>query len=92
MIDHNVLRINWTLKIPVPLLTPGYLEPFSCTRYKEIPISIYSIVQTGKKIHEGGLKIGFLSEEYQFLIDEVVNVEPITPASKQMPIAIISFL
>jgi hypothetical protein len=92
MIDHNVLRINWTLKIPVPNLTPGYLEPFSCIRYKEIPISIYSIVQTGKKIHDGGLKNGFLSKEYQFLMDEAVNLEPIIPASKQIPIAIISFL
>jgi len=51
--------------------------------YKEIPISVYSRVQTGKKTHEGGLKTGFASRIYQSLREEAVNTEPTAPANWQ---------
>jgi hypothetical protein len=52
----------------------------------EIPIRIYSAVQTGKNTQFGGVKNGFWSPAYHVVIAGVVNNEPIMPASKGITI------
>ena len=42
------------------------------------------MVQAGPKIQLGGLKIGLCKEAYQVGMEDVVNIEPIAPASKQI--------
>ena len=46
----------------------------------DIPINVYSMVQTGPKIQLGGLKNGLLRPKYQESIAENVNKLPISPA------------
>lgn len=60
------------------------------TRYKEIPISAYNIVQTGPKIKLGGEKKGLWRVLYQKGIEEKVNIDPNTPALSQRSIENIS--
>ena len=45
---------------------------FDQTKYKETPIKINKIVQTGPKIQFGGLKNGFFKLVYHPVISEVV--------------------
>jgi len=61
------------------------------TRNREIPIVIYSNVQTGAKSHAGGLNEGFASVRYQPPTEDDVKTEPIAPADRQMTIDAASF-
>ena len=54
------------------------------TNPAEIPIKVYSIVQTGAKIQFGGLKTGFISVGYQVVIDDCVIFPEKKPMVKQM--------
>jgi hypothetical protein len=63
------------------LLGPHFLDH---TRYREIPIKINNVVQTGPKIQLGGLKDGLFKALYQELIDGVVKIAPTTPANSQI--------
>jgi len=44
----------------------------------------YSMVQTGAKTHDGGLRAGFSSVAYHVDTDDAVKKEPIPPANVQM--------
>lgn len=54
-------------------------------------MSTKSVVQTGPKTHDGGLRAGFVMSAYQPSIDGIVNIEPIIPASCDTTIAMMSF-
>ena len=56
------------------------LKPFSQTKYREIPIRVKRVIQTGPKTQFGGVKVGFCMVSYQVEIDGVVNKEPMMPA------------
>ena len=49
-----------------------------------------SVVQTGAKIHAGGLIAGLASAAYHVGIDGIVNIDPIIPADSHITIAIIN--
>ena len=40
----------------------------------------YKVVQTGAKIHPGGLNVGFINNEYQGSLNPIVAILPITDA------------
>jgi hypothetical protein len=50
-------------------------------KYKEIPINVYKVVQTGPKIQFGGEKKGLFKYWYQSVIAEKVKIDPIKPAN-----------
>ena len=60
------------------------------TKYKEIPMSKYKIVQTGPKIAFGGLKLGFFNLLYHLSMAFIVKTEPIIPANSHRSIETIS--
>ena len=57
------------------------LNPFSQTRYSDIPIIRYNTIQTGPNTKLGGLNDGFTKVLYQVGIDETVKNDPIMPAN-----------
>jgi hypothetical protein len=57
-----------------------------------MPISIYSIVQTGAKIQLGGLNKGLLAAAYQPLTPDDVNSPDIVPTRSGIKIEIKSFI
>ncbi len=77
-IDHNVLRASCIAKMDFALRS----APFVSAIYKDIPISMYKIVQTGPNNQFGGLKNGLFSVEYQLSIDVIVKMLPINPAAR----------
>lgn len=91
IIDQKVFKTNCIKKILNATLTSLFSKPFFQIRKADIPISTKSVVQTGPKTHEGGLRAGFIIAEYQPSIDGVVNIEPIIPASCDTTIAMMSF-
>jgi hypothetical protein len=84
--DQRALTASWAEKTATPCRTARFSSPFCTTRYREIPIRIYSAVQTGPNTQFGGVKNGFWSPAYHVVIAGVVNNEPITPASKGITI------
>lgn len=54
------------------------------TRKSEIPIRIYSVVQTGPKTQFGGVTDGFTRDGYQSAIDCEVRTDPTSPAANGM--------
>jgi len=54
--------------------------PCRQTRYADIPISVYKIVQTGPNIQFGPLKNGYFKESYHIGIAEIIKIAPINPA------------
>jgi len=56
------------------------------------PIKANNIVQTGAKIHAGGLIAGLASAAYQVGMEGMVKIEPIIPADSHIAIAIINFI
>lgn len=55
-----------------------------------MPISANRVVQTGANTHAGGLSAGFTIPAYQPAIDDVVNTEPMMPASSETTMATMS--
>ena len=77
--DHNMFNTNW-----IPNTNNKYslpTKPSLITKYKEIPIKAYKVIQTGPKSHEGGLDDGFINVTYHVETDLEVNIEPIMPAN-----------
>lgn len=79
--DQREFAINCQTNMFTATFTSFFLNPLAKIKYKLIPIKIYKIVQTGPKIHDGGLNEGFVSAAYQVGIAEKVKIEPITPAA-----------
>jgi hypothetical protein len=84
--DQMALTASWAENMATPCRTALFSSPFCSIRYREIPIRIYSAVQTGPNTQFGGVKNGFSSRAYHVVIAGVVNNEPIMPASKGMTI------
>ena len=80
IIDQNKLSINWIKNNFITLIFSFFFEIHK--KYREIPIRIYKIVQTGPKIQFGGLKKGLFSTAYHAGIDETVKTEPATPTER----------
>ena len=89
--DHNILSNNWIPNKVKAILACFFLKPFSQTKYNEMPIKTYNVIQTGPKIQLGGLKIGFCKVRYQVETELEVNTEPIKAASKGIKIDITNF-
>lgn len=92
IIDHKTLNrscIAKTERANFFLLESALL--FTYTKKAAVPIRANRITHTGPKIQFGGLNLGLLKLPYQFETEEIVKKEPITPASSQIPIAIINF-
>lgn len=75
-IDHNEFKINCP-----PKIIKAVLFFLSQTRYKEIPINRYNVIQTGPKIQFGGLKLGLFKVINQVETEDEVKKEPIIPAN-----------
>lgn len=82
-IDQRTFKASWAEKILIAVLTLSFLTPLCQTKASAIPMSAKSVVQTGPKIHDGGLNEGLITFAYQFPIEGVVKIEPIIPASSQ---------
>jgi hypothetical protein len=80
--DQRVLTASWAENIAAPCRTALFSSPFCSIRYREIPISMYSAVQTGPNTQSGGVKNGFWSRAYHVVIAGMVTNEPIMPASR----------
>ncbi len=83
-IDQSTFRTSWAQNQFKLIFLPQ-------TRYKEIPINMYRIVQTGPKTQEGGLKKGFTRVGYQVVTEFTVKIDPISPAPSQSRIESKSF-
>ena len=59
-IDQREFKTRLTTNNIKEFLTKAFLSPSCQIKYKAIPIKIYSVVQTGPNIQEGGLKLGLL--------------------------------
>ena len=57
---------------------------FKSTKYKEIAIKIYKIVQTGANTKFGGVKIGLFKSSYHVEIEERVKKDAKNPVDKQI--------
>jgi len=79
-IDHRELSANCTPKRVTAIFATLELRPLFHIMYNEIPISRYSVIQTGEKIQLGGLKDGLFNATYQTDAEEIVNKDPINPA------------
>ena len=90
--DQKEFRIRFIINNIKEFFVNDFFNPFCQTRYKDIPIKIYSIVQTGPNIQLGGLKNGLTRSAYQELIPVTVAVEPMTPATKDIKIATANFI
>jgi len=83
-IDHKKFRNSCTPKIIRAHFKS--LFPEVQTRYKDIPIIKYKMVQTGPNTQLGGLKLGLVKVTYQEETDEAVNNDPKIPANWQTTI------
>jgi len=86
IIDQSALRTSWNPNKSNATLDSSVFIPFFQIKYSEIPIRKYSVVHTGPKIQFGGLKKGFFNAAYHVGIDDIVKMEPIAPASRQIKI------
>ena len=73
---HVILKNNCTKYIVKDFIFFSFLN----TRYDDIPINIYSIVQTIGKIIPGGVKLGLLIVSYP--IDVFPKMVPIIPTRR----------
>jgi hypothetical protein len=88
--DHKKLSISCVPNIINAIFVP--FNPEFQIRYIEIPIKIYSAVQTGAKSQFGGLKLGLFNPEYQVGMAFEVKNPPKNPTIKHMAMETISFM
>lgn len=62
------------------------------TKYKAMPIKMYSVVQTGAKIQLGGLNDGLFATAYQPLTPDDVKIPATLPTSNGIKTAINNFM
>ncbi len=78
-IDHKVFNPSWIpKKVMAVFLNFDFLIQ---TRYNDIPIKTYRLIQTGENIQFGGLNEGLLIVVYHVFVAGAVKIEPIIPAS-----------
>jgi len=78
--DHIALSKSWIPNVIKKIfLSLEFILLFQ-TRYKDIPIRKYSIIQVGANIQFGGAKYGFVNVEYQSGTASNENTEPKMPA------------
>lgn len=90
--DHIALSKSWIPNIMKKIFLSLDFILFFQTRYKDIPIRKYSIIQVGANIQFGGAKCGFVNEEYQTGTASNENNEPKMPADWQIIIEIMNLI
>jgi hypothetical protein len=85
--DHPIFRRIWTENSIRAVRTSRVAEPARRTRKREMPMRIYRVVQTGAKIHDGGVNAGLTRPAYHPGIAGIVTSDPIKPASRHIEIA-----
>ncbi|OGI12259.1 hypothetical protein A3K64_02950 [Candidatus Micrarchaeota archaeon RBG_16_36_9] len=80
VIDQRMLIINWAENMARGIFILLFWLSFN-TMYREIPIRVYRVSQTGPNSQSGGVKKGLSRLAYHDVIDGMVNSEPMTPAN-----------
>lgn len=91
-IDQRAFNISWTQNRVKAILATSIPNPSRQTRKTDIPIRIYSVVQTGPNARLGGVLGGFFSVAYHVGIALKVEILPIPPAAKLAAMLIISLM
>jgi len=89
--DQTTFSISCKPNKDKEFLTCLFFNPLFQTKYKEIPIRVKSINQTGAKSQLGGVKLGFCNVVYHVWIEEEVKIEPTIPADWHIRIENTSF-
>src|SRR5581483_2549475 len=83
MNDHAAFSASWAKNNPRASDT-SVADRCRHTSHAAVAISKYKVDQTGAKTHDGGVPRGFSRVGYHVLTEDAVNLEPMTPAPKQM--------
>lgn len=85
--DQSVFKTSCPRNIPRAIFTSFLLIPFRHTRKAAIPISAKSTDHMGANTDSRGDSSGLVRVTYQLVTDDIVNIDPMMPASPDTAIA-----